>query len=72
MSNFCPHQHHQSIHNIHDRCMDRGSSPRDERDAMVEEELLSEHHKQLRDSVVTDGKWEENTCQSYHLACPHS
>ena len=52
--------------------MDRGSSPRDERDAMVEEELLSEHHKQLRDSVVTDGKWEENTCQSYHLACPHS
>ena len=71
MSNTRPHRHRQSIHNIHDRCIDCGPNPHDELDAMVEEELLLEHHKQLGDSIVEDREWEERTRQSYHLACPH-
>ena len=53
-----PHRHLQSIHNTHDGCIDRGQSH--ERDAMVEEALLSGHHKQLGDSVAEDGEWEES------------
>ena len=54
MSNTRPHQHRQLIHNIHDRCIDFDPNPHDEWDAMVEEELLLEHHKQLGDSIVED------------------
>ena len=61
MINSRPHRHHQSIQNIHDQCIGRGPSPHDERDAMVEGLILSGHHKQLEDSVVKDGEWEEST-----------
>jgi len=56
MSNTRPHRHRQLIHNIHDRCIDFGPNPHDERDVMAEEELLLEHHKQLGDSIVEDGE----------------
>jgi hypothetical protein len=55
-----------------DRCIDCDPSPHDEQDGMVEGKPVEGDHKQLGDSVVEDGKWEERTRQSYHFACPHS